>query len=531
MNRPKHTRHRIRLSARNARALRGVIDHAVAIVVDAVADFHRGIDIANANDIGHLALRDAECTRRHVARAARFARVGRRVVDGSIAIVIEAIAGLQDLIFDAEIRANAYRLPTLAFGRSCVNRFRAFAVGIAVTNRANRHIGGNVIGCVDLAITIVIDSVADLDPAIGDVALVFATRGVGIIEVPETIARSGAVTGQELALRIRVRTRRHPIIDAFGCAIDRHTLLAALTAIRGARAQIDVFVFDAIAIVVLVIADIVHITGLDAVIFADLVIVEIEIILRAFVALTNTRKISRIGARIAFDRHDVAVQQLGEAIVIACTAALNAREVDVRPIVDFSVTIIVGFIADFDAAVGRDASPTTATDSARKDASAFTADIDVSADAHAACATGARRGWCSRIVATIPAIRGRIASGKTGHRESCGSDENQVRNQVLDVAIFHGATSSLATEPFARLRRLISASAHAAASNPKLDSLLEDAGTSHEQPPPPVGKPQIPGSGRSPEPPIPPPPIEPLDDDDDDDEPDIMPPPLPPAPP
>lgn len=510
--------------------MRSVIDHSVAIVIDAVADFHGGIDITNADDIGHLALRDAECTRRHVARAARFARVGRRVVDGSIAIVIEAIAGFQDLIFDAEVRADAYRLPTLAFGRARVNRFRAFAVGIAVTNRADRHICGNVIGGIDLAIAIVIDSVANFDPCVGDVALVFAPRGVGIVEVPKAITRSRAIAGLQLALRIGIRTRRHPIVDTFGGAIDGDALLATLAAIRGARAQIDVFIFDAIAIVVFVVAKIVNVTGLDAVIFADLVIVEIEIVLRAFVALANARQISRIGARIAFDRHDVAVQQLGKAIVIACTAALNASEVDVRTIVDFTIAIVVELVADFDAAVGRDASSTTAAGIAAEYTAAFTADVDVSADAHATSTASAARGGCSRVIATIPAIRGRIASGKTGHREPCGSDEDQVRNQVLGVTMFHGVTSSLATASFARLRRLNSANAQAAASNPKLDSLLDDAGTSHEQPPPPVGKPQIPTSGFSPVPPIPPPPIEPLEDEDED-EPVIMPPPLPPAPP
>lgn len=189
-----------------------------------------------------------------------------------------------------------------------MNGLGAFAIGIAITNRTNGHIRGNVVRCVDLAIAIVIDAIADLDATIGDVALVFAPCRIRIIEVPKAIAWSGAITRQNLALRIRIRTRRHPIVDTLRRPVNRHALFSALAAIRGARAKIDVFVFDAVAIVVLVVAETVHITGLDAVIFTDLVVVEIVIVLRALVALANSRQISRIGAGVALHRGDVAVQ-------------------------------------------------------------------------------------------------------------------------------------------------------------------------------------------------------------------------------
>jgi hypothetical protein len=276
-----------------------------------------------------LALRNAESARRHVARSARFARIGRGIIDGSITIVVQSITRLEDLVFDAKVWTDAHRLSTLAFGRAGMNRLGAFTIGIAITNSANGHVRGNIVGSIDFAIAIVIDAIANLHAVVSDVTLVFATRGIRIIEVPEAIAGSRAITRFDLALRIRIRTRSHTIVDAFGRAVDGHALLAAFAAIRRAGAKIDVFVFYAVAIVVLVVAQIVQVAGLDAVIFADLVIVEIEIILRAFVALANARQIARIGTRIALDRHDVAIEERGKAIVVARPTTLNAGEIDI----------------------------------------------------------------------------------------------------------------------------------------------------------------------------------------------------------
>jgi hypothetical protein len=151
-----------------------------------------------------LALRDAESTWRHVARSARFARIGRGIIDGPITIVVQTITRLEDLVFDAKVWTDAHRLSTLTFGRAGMNCFGAFAIGIAITNSANGHVRGNIVGGIDFAIAIVIDAIANFDAAIGDVALVFATRGIRIIEVPEAIARSRAITRFDLALRIRI---------------------------------------------------------------------------------------------------------------------------------------------------------------------------------------------------------------------------------------------------------------------------------------------------------------------------------------
>jgi len=425
LNGPELTRHRIRLPTRNAGSLSAIVDHAVAVVIDPVANLHRRIDIADTHDRAHLALRDAESTRSDVARAARFTRIGRRIVDGPITIVVQTIAGLEDLVFDAEIRSDTHCLAALAFGRARMNRLGTFTIGIAITNGTNGHVRGNIVGRVDLAIAIVIDAVANLDAVVADVALVFATRGIRVIEVPEAIARSSAITRLNLALRIRIRTGRHAIVDAFGRTIDGHALLATLAAIRRAGAKIDVFVFDPITIIVFVVAKIVDVTGLDAVIFANLVVVEIVIILRAFVALANSRQISRIGARIALDGRDVAIQQCGEAIVVARPTTLNAGEIDIWTVVDIAIAIIVDFVANFDATVGFDA-PTSATAGGTiEDASAFAANVDVPANAHAAhTARGGRRR--TRVVAIFPAISSGFASGKTGNCEPCGPDEGQV---------------------------------------------------------------------------------------------------------
>ncbi len=249
-----HAGRRIRLTTRDTASLRRIVDHAIAIVIDAVADFHARIDITHTHDLGGLALRHAECTWSNVARSARSATIRGRVIDRAIAIIVQTITRFEVLILDDEVGANANDCTTLAFGRSCMDGRGTFPVRIAITNRTDVHVHRQVIGRIDFAIAIVIETVANLDAIVRDVALILASRGVGIVEVPKTITRGRAIALQNLALRIRFRARHRPIVDTLRCPVDRHASPTASTAIRRARTQIHVLVLDPIAIVILVIA-------------------------------------------------------------------------------------------------------------------------------------------------------------------------------------------------------------------------------------------------------------------------------------
>ncbi len=387
LNHAQHTRRGTRLTARNAGSLRCVVDHAIAIVIDAVADFHRRIDIAHTHDLRHLALRHAERARRDVARSARTPDIGWRVIRGTIAIVVQTIACFEGLILDQQTGADAHGHTTLAFGCSGMDRRGTFAIGIAITHGPDGHVHRQVIGGIDFAVAIVVEPVAEFHAVVRDVALVFATRGVRIVEVPEAIPRTRAIALQNLALRIGVRARHRAIVDTLRCAMNGHAITAALAAIRGARAQIDVLVLDPVAIVVLVVADVIDVRTLDAVVFAGLVVVEVVIVLRTHVALAYAWLDSRSGTRRALDRRNFAVDQLGEAIVRTRAAPLNAREVDHRTHVRGSVAIVIEIIAHLDAAVGRGA-PASAACVAPEDAPAFASSAgrkEASGSAIAAC--------------------------------------------------------------------------------------------------------------------------------------------------
>lgn len=67
------------------------VDLAIAIVIDSVAGFIRGIDITHAPERRTNALDRSECTRRGIALTAGRADPGN-VVDDSIAVVVFTIA-------------------------------------------------------------------------------------------------------------------------------------------------------------------------------------------------------------------------------------------------------------------------------------------------------------------------------------------------------------------------------------------------------------------------------------------------------
>src|SRR5262249_14297328 len=71
-----------------------LVHHAIAIVVDAVADLHRRLNVGHARERSALAKGNARAARTGQARHAHHPRARRAIVDDAIAIVIEPIAYL-----------------------------------------------------------------------------------------------------------------------------------------------------------------------------------------------------------------------------------------------------------------------------------------------------------------------------------------------------------------------------------------------------------------------------------------------------
>ena len=75
---------------------------------------------------------------------------------------------------------------------------------------------------VDLAVAVVVEAVADLDAAVGLVALVLAARGVRVVEVPPAVARAVAIAGGDRALACSTRLQGFiPLLLAGGRAVQR----------------------------------------------------------------------------------------------------------------------------------------------------------------------------------------------------------------------------------------------------------------------------------------------------------------------
>src|SRR5262249_26236975 len=106
--------------------------------------------------------------------------------------------------------------------------------------------------------------------------------------------------------------------------------------------------------VVLVVARLVVVRGLDAVVLAAAVLIDVVVVLRA-------RPAARAGglaghrARLALDRRRVPVGGQLVAVGVAGAAGLRVVEIDAWQIVDEAVAVVVGVTADLDPAVRRHA--------------------------------------------------------------------------------------------------------------------------------------------------------------------------------
>src|SRR5262249_12578293 len=103
-----------------ARAARrdAVVDRAVAVIVEAIAELGRRRDVAHAIEDAVRASEDAHLAKPDVA-AARRARLREvPVVDHAVAVVVEAVARLRAGI----LRADAGPRAGLAFERSAIAR-------------------------------------------------------------------------------------------------------------------------------------------------------------------------------------------------------------------------------------------------------------------------------------------------------------------------------------------------------------------------------------------------------------------------
>ncbi len=142
-------RHDAALAAGSAAVHGVVICNAVAVIVLAVADLGLRIDVANAHKLAVLALGHAVGTRRRVARAAGVSDVRRTVIGEAVAIVVNAVAGLQDVVLVEQIHADACDFVPDALGGARMRRIGAQTVRIPITSNADRRIARQIVGAVN----------------------------------------------------------------------------------------------------------------------------------------------------------------------------------------------------------------------------------------------------------------------------------------------------------------------------------------------------------------------------------------------
>jgi hypothetical protein len=148
LRRSKRARERIALTARNAGSLRSVIDRAIAIVIDAVTHFRRRIDGSNAGHLPILALDGAQTAGRRPALTALSPNARNVVINHSVAIVIDGIAGLSRWIDRAD---------TLQGSTDALDSAEHAGHRIRLTARN----ADSLRGIVDHAVAIVVDSVTN----------------------------------------------------------------------------------------------------------------------------------------------------------------------------------------------------------------------------------------------------------------------------------------------------------------------------------------------------------------------------------
>lgn len=335
--------------ALRAYVVRCVVDGAVAIVIDAVAPFRAGLDFSNAIEDAADALLRSLFARKDVARSARHACVTGVVVGLAVTIVILAIASFGYLSRDLDVWPDARVIVTDARVHTGIGDQPADATPqrfVTPTNRTNLVVAREIIGAVDETVAIVIEAItALLDTAVRRGALVFATRRVGFVEIdPAGITRSNFALRVGRCAGLSGRRGR----GAGRRSVEHDAVVAANATIGRARTQVDVFIDSAIAIVVLVVALRVVIGVLDAVVRT--LAVAVEVIPTGCAARAGA--CSRVAGNlvpVAADARRIRVRQLRVTVVVTRAAVLRAIEVDA--IVGLAVAVVVEFVADLNAAV------------------------------------------------------------------------------------------------------------------------------------------------------------------------------------
>lgn len=214
---------------------------------------------------------------------------------------------------------------------------------------------------------------------------------------------------QDFALGIGRIAGRRPGVDAHGCGEGEAAGVAARAAVGQARAEVDIFVLQPVTVVVAVVADRFGVGPHLAVVFARAVHVEVVIVVCAAAAFAG-------GGRQAADLDDLAVEQLGVAVVVAAAAPLGLGQIEV--LIDLSIAIVVDLIAQLDAAVGDHAAVGRAAVRHAVEADAAGAAGHAAAAAARACACAAGDGGLA--VALVPAeCLGGAAGSEEGTEGAC----------------------------------------------------------------------------------------------------------------
>src|SRR6185503_18178658 len=125
-----------------------VVDRAVAVVVEAVAGLRGRLRVLVAGDLPRRARRGARAAAAELAGAAARAAAGVAVVDHAVAVVVDAVAGLRARLRvlvaddgDALAHGRARRADALEPGVA-----EEAAAGVAVVDRAVAVVVGAVAG-------------------------------------------------------------------------------------------------------------------------------------------------------------------------------------------------------------------------------------------------------------------------------------------------------------------------------------------------------------------------------------------------
>jgi hypothetical protein len=315
----------------------GAVDDVVAVVVEVVADLGLGQRLAQALGGAVLARALALAADTEREQAAGGADVDEGVVDEAVAVVVEVVA---DLVLLAGLgRAVADQAVGEALGLALGVEARALVAANALLEEAGVGVGAGRLGVfvveVDLAVAVVVDVIAaELDGGlargqffaveVGGRALhLAAVDGVAV-----AVVEAGLALALELALGL-VGDAGAGGLGALGLGVGEGVGAVALArAAGGLRAQVDVLVDLAVAVVVDTVAGVVFIAEL-------LARAELAPVARVFIEVVVVDRALGLGGVVAALAHGAGdggarhVLHLLGAVVVARAAGLGLGDVAV----------------------------------------------------------------------------------------------------------------------------------------------------------------------------------------------------------